>query len=84
MTEPIAAIIRRVLGDIAADVDIERIDPHDDVREAADLDSVDFLNFVAALHDETGVDIPERDYAQVRTLAGCEAYLASHLRNGAG
>jgi acyl carrier protein len=79
VTEPLAAVIRRVLGDIAADVDVAQLDPEDDMRDAADLDSVDFLNFVTALHGETGVEIPESDYAEVRTLAGCERYLGERL-----
>jgi acyl carrier protein len=73
-------LIRRVLTAIAPDVDVDGLDPDDDIRDAADIDSVDFLNFVAGLHDETGVDIPERDYGAIRTLAGCERYLAEAMR----
>ncbi len=40
---------------------------------------VNFLNFVAALHDATGVDVPERDYPMIRTIDGCTAYLATHV-----
>jgi acyl carrier protein len=72
-------LVRRLLADIAPDVDFDTLDPTVDVRDAADIDSVDFLNFVAAVNAETGVDIPERDYPQVRTIDGCRRYLAERL-----
>jgi len=46
------------------------------MRDALDIDSVDFLNFIAALHEQTGVDIPERDYPMVSTIARCVEYLS--------
>ncbi len=70
------ALVRRLLGDIAPDVDADALGADDDVRDTLDLDSVDFLNFVVALHDETGVDIPERDYSSVRTVRSCAEYLS--------
>lgn len=47
-----------------------------DLRSELDLDSMDFLNFVAALHARTGIDIPEADYPKLSTLDGAAAYLA--------
>ncbi|MCC5793258.1 MAG: acyl carrier protein [Chromatiales bacterium] len=74
-------LIREILAGIApeaADCDI----PGDaDVREALDLDSMDFLNFIIALHEQTGVDIPETDYPQLFTLDGAIAYLGQHDRS---
>jgi|EndMetStandDraft_8_1072994.scaffolds.fasta_scaffold1861608_1 acyl carrier protein len=79
MITQLDAMIRRVLGDIVPDVDVTTLDPTTDIRDAADMDSVDFLNFVSALYDETGVDIPERHYPEVRTIEGCERYLTARL-----
>ena len=76
-TASIEALLRRLLGDIAPDADPTALDPDDDVRDALDLDSVDFLNFVVAVHDATGVDIAERDYPQVRTVRSCATYVAA-------
>jgi acyl carrier protein len=73
------ALVRRLLGDIAPDMDTAALDPHADVRDALDIDSVDFLNFVVALHESTGVDVPERDYPNIRTVASCAAYVARAL-----
>ena len=36
---------------------------------------MDFLNFLIALAQATGVQIPESDYQLVRTYAGCHDYL---------
>jgi hypothetical protein len=35
--------------------------------------------FVVGLHERLGVDVPESDYARLRTLTGCCAYLEAHL-----
>jgi acyl carrier protein len=66
-----------VLGGIAPEADLERLDPGADLRETLDLDSMDFLNFVVGLHEATGVEVPESDYALLSTLGGCVEYLAA-------
>lgn len=77
MTVDYDSLVRRVLSGIAPDVDVAAIDAGEDIREAADIDSVDFLSFVSAIYEETGIDIPERYFAAIRTIAGCEQYLAA-------
>jgi acyl carrier protein len=44
-------------------------------RDQFEIDSMDFLNFIIALHEATGVDIPEVDYPLLETLGGCVAYI---------
>ena len=75
------ALVRGILSDIAPDMDIAGLRAEDDMRDSLDIDSVDFLNFVAALHEQTGIDIPERDYPMVSTIARCVDYL-SHAAGG--
>ena len=55
------------------------VDPAADLREALDIDSMDFLNFVTAIHHRLGVEIPEIDYPKLVTLDGAVAYIAAHL-----
>jgi acyl carrier protein len=74
----LADLVLDTLRGIAPEIDPAALDPEVDLREQVDLDSMDFLNFVTALRDATGVEIPERDYAQVATIDGCAAYLAGH------
>ena len=69
-------LVRGILRDIAPEMDIDALRAEDDMRDTLDIDSVDFLNFVAALHAQTGVDIPERDYPMVSTIARCVDYLS--------
>ena len=65
------------LGDIAPEADLDVLSPDKDLREELDIDSMDFLNFVIALHEKLGVDIPEADYPQLVTLDGAVGYLAA-------
>ena len=73
----IRAIVLRALGEVAPEADLGRIRPAVSFRDQLDLDSMDFLNFVIAVHHALRVDIPESDYPKLTTLDGCVAYLAS-------
>lgn len=70
----IKSVIRDILGGIAPEADLDAVSGDEDLREALDLDSMDFLNFVVALHERTGAAIPEADYPRLRTLDGAIAY----------
>jgi len=65
-----------ILASIAPEADFSTLAGDEDLRDALDLDSMDFLNFVIALHEQTGIDIPEPDYPKLRTLDGAVSYLA--------
>lgn len=73
--QAITASITAVAPDIEA-AELEELDRDEDFREALDLDSMDFLNILVEIKNRTGVEVPERDYPEVRSLAGLEAYLA--------
>lgn len=68
-------LIARLLGDIAPEVDLADARPDGQLQEELGLDSMDFLNLVIGIHEATGLDIPERDYPELGTLAGAVAYL---------
>jgi acyl carrier protein len=78
--EEIRATVLRVLGDVAPEADLGAIAPDASLRDQLDLDSMDVLNVMIALHDALRVDIPETDYAQLATLNGAVAYLAQRIR----
>ncbi|WP_396201365.1 acyl carrier protein [Gemmatimonas sp.] len=67
------------LATVAPEVDGSTLRDDAPVRAQVDIDSVDYLNFLIALHDATGVDIPETDYAQIVTLAGLVDYLLARV-----
>lgn len=80
MSDPdIHTVVYEELNNIAPEIDLATVDPAGDLREALDIDSMDFLNFVSAVHRRLGVDIPERDYPKLTTLDGAIAYLAAKL-----
>ena len=77
----IRKVIQEELGNIAPEIDLARVDPATDLREALDIDSMDFLNFVTAIHHRLGLDIPELDYPKLVTLDGAIAYIAAKLES---
>jgi acyl carrier protein len=72
--------VLRVLGNIAPEADLARLNSQGRLRDQLDIDSMDFLNFVIGLHNELNVEIPERDYGQLLTLDACVNYLTSALQ----
>ena len=75
----VAVVLREELGNIAPEIDLKTIDAGADLREALDINSMDFLNFVTAIHHRLGVDIPEIDYPKLVTLDGAVHYLEAKL-----
>jgi acyl carrier protein len=75
----IRKVVQEELNNIAPEVDIATVEPSADLREAIDIDSMDFLNFITAIHHRLGIDIPEIDYPKLVTLAGMAAYLEAKL-----
>lgn len=64
---------------IAPELEEGELDPGRPLREQVDLDSMDWLNFLVALHERLKVDIPESDYARLGTLDQTVEYLARRL-----
>ena len=80
MTEDeIRKVLQEELGNIAPEMDIEKLDDTADLREALDIDSIDFLNFVTALHKRLAIDVPELDYPKLFTFNGAVSYFARKL-----
>jgi acyl carrier protein len=75
--DDIRAAVLRALGGVAPEADLEHLKLDVNLREQLDIDSMDFLNFVIALHKQLHVEIPEKDYPKLATLNGCVEYLAS-------
>lgn len=65
-----------VLAGIAPEADLASVGDHEDLREALDLDSMDFLNFVTGLSGKTGRPIPQADVPRLFTMAGILAYFS--------
>jgi len=77
----IRKVLQEELNNIAPEVDMASVPADADLREAIDIDSMDFLNFITAIHHRLGLDIPEADYPKLITLAGATAYIETKLRS---
>jgi acyl carrier protein len=78
MTEPeIKEAVFKILGKIAPEADLHNIGADENLREALDIDSFDFLQFIIRLHESLGIEIPESEYPRLTTLTGILRHLAS-------
>lgn len=68
-------IFTEELMKIAPDADLSGVGEQEDLRDALDLDSMDIMNLIIALHGRLGVDIPDREASRMVTLGGALDYL---------
>ncbi|MFT6987832.1 MAG: acyl carrier protein [Psychromonas sp.] len=71
----IKALILEELSNIAPEIEADEVPDDQDMREALELDSMDFLNLVIAVSKRSQVVIPEADYAKVLTLNAMISYI---------
>jgi acyl carrier protein len=71
-------LIFDILGDIAPEVDRQSVDDTRDLTEQLDLDSMDYLTWMIAISDRTGIEIPQRDVSRFLTIEGAVSYLVDH------
>jgi acyl carrier protein len=67
--------ILSVLTTIAPEVEADDITDDALLRDQVDLDSMDWLNFLVGVHKRLNVDVPESDYASLRTLSDVVRYV---------
>lgn len=77
--EDLLAIFTEELRRIAPDLEGEPIPPGAHLQDDLDLDSMDVVALVAALHARLGTQIPEADYRNLATPAQAADYLAARL-----
>ncbi|AQT78412.1 phosphopantetheine-binding protein [Mycolicibacterium litorale] len=63
---------------IAPEIEAGELSDTELLRDQVDLDSMDWLNFLVRLHKRFEVDIPESEYASLRTIDDLTSYLAAH------
>jgi acyl carrier protein len=68
-----------VLASIAPELDPRALPPDANLRDALDVDSMDFLHFAIGLHKAFGVAVPEADYEAIQTVDGCVGYIERKL-----
>lgn len=65
------------IGGVAPDADPTAIAGDDDLLEELELDSIDLVGIATRIHEQTGIEIPERDYHHLDTFDGFVDYLAA-------
>ncbi|MBL0140993.1 MAG: acyl carrier protein [Betaproteobacteria bacterium] len=65
------------LRKIAPELEAGEVAPDKLLRDQVDLDSMDWLNFLIAVHQRFGVEIAESDYAALDTLDRICEYIAA-------
>ena len=71
----IRALAAEVLAGIAPEAELATVGDDEDLREALDLDSMDFMNFVIGLSQGSGRKIPDADTPKLQTMRSLVAYL---------
>jgi acyl carrier protein len=77
--QAIAEQLLQALTEIAPEIDPKAITPAKLLRQQVDLDSADWLNFLVAVHERLGVDIPDADAPKLSTLDKLIDYCAQRL-----
>jgi acyl carrier protein len=72
-------MVLKALSGVAPEIDAASVRPGVPLRDQVDLDSIDYLNFMIAIHAASGVDIPEADYAKLSTVNETVEYLAQRM-----
>ncbi|MBA6223893.1 acyl carrier protein [Colwellia sp. MB02u-18] len=71
----IERLIIEAIKEVAPEVEKNTIDFDEDIREECDLDSMDFINYLAALQKSTGIKIIEGDYPKFHSINSALAFL---------
>jgi acyl carrier protein len=74
------ALLRDALAGIAPEVDASALDATRPLRRQVDLDSADWLDFLVAVHERTGVDIPDAQAGRLGTLDQIADFLMQRMR----
>ena len=77
--EEINAAVIDILSEINPDVEWNTFKPEDSLRGT--LESMDFLDVVMELRKRYQVEVPEKDYGHLATMAGCVDYLEPLLKD---
>jgi acyl carrier protein len=77
--DDLTPLVRQAIAVVVPEADVQALDPAVPIRDQLDMDSMDFINFVAALDELTKVAVPEAEYGRLGTLESCAAYLREQL-----
>lgn len=68
-------LLQGVITTVAPEIDVHSVQPETLFLDDLQLDSMDFLNLVIGVYEQTGVEIPERDYDAILRYGDFVDYL---------
>lgn len=74
--DEIRNVLLEVIDAVAPGSVPDVVDDDADIRELMDLDSMDMLNVIEALHVRLGIEVPEADVEQMTSVNKAIAYLS--------
>ncbi len=69
--------IKEAIAEVAPNADMASLSPDADLRDAVELDSLDFLRFIEILSQSISRRIDEDDYPQLATLSSAVKFCVS-------
>jgi acyl carrier protein len=69
-----------LLKKTAPDTEPSELKPDENIRESLGIDSFDALQFIIALNEKLGIEIPEKDYCKTNTLRDLLAYIMHKIK----
>ena len=73
--EEILQIVYASLKQIAPETEPEQLGLDENIRQSLHIDSFDALQFIVAISEKLGIDIPEQDYGETSSLRKLLDYL---------
>jgi acyl carrier protein len=77
--EAVKKTIFQLLKRIAPETEPSQLKPDENIRETLNIDSFDALQFIVALDEKLGIEIPEEDYGKTTTLKTLLSYLQQKI-----
>ncbi|WP_329317021.1 acyl carrier protein [Streptomyces sp. NBC_01262] len=73
-------LVKESIARTIPDADFTALGSDDAFRDALEMDSLDFLSFVEALSERTGIRIDDEDTPQLTTLSSSADFLVAHAQ----
>lgn len=77
--EKIRQDVEAALGQVAPDIELAAADPDENLFDAFDIDSMDFLHLITRLSEQFAVQMPESDYSRMQSITALAEYIADAL-----
>ncbi|MGW0811833.1 acyl carrier protein [Streptomyces viridiviolaceus] len=76
--------LRELLAATVEDLTVEEVEPDSSLKDDLGVDSLAFLELVAAIEDRWQIQVPEEEAAQLTTVRQIAAHLAAAAPAAAG